>query len=287
MIWGETLMKGKWENHTSHLVAGIPLIEQLLPEKQLMMIAGQFGVGKTMELLHLMCCFSYGSRWHGLRVKPCVPIYITWEGTPEGIDKRKKIIETQYESLGLKFPWYIRMQPKKISLNTPTGRDMLRNIVSELSPKPNVILLDPFKRTVQGNYSNPVVADDWIESANSLAQEIGAAIITSNHTNKVIYRKDSPPDTLGSDKVKGAQDLLDGVAASILIAEEKGYKRVSREDGYAKTQWAHFSTIIKVLKAREATMEFPLLEVEFNRTLLRLFGEKWKVGVTAITKEKE
>lgn len=278
MIWGQTFTKSKWENHISHLPQLPELIQQLLPHNQLMMIAGQFGVGKTMELLHLMFSFSYGSKWHGLEVEASPVLYITWEGDPQKLKLRMDIIEAQYLYLGWKYPWYIRLEPKRIPLNLEEGREKLIRIANEVDPKPRVVLLDPFKRTVTKNYSNPDVADAWIEGAGHVARDSHFAIITSNHTNKITYHHNDPPDVLSSDKVKGAADLLDGVSASMIIAEEKGNKRMTRADGYSKVVWAMMGTMIKVLKAKDSTAEFPLLQVSFNRQLLKLDGQEWLVA---------
>jgi len=263
------------------------LIEQLLPYNSLMMVAGQFQVGKTSELLHLMHCFAYGSTWHGLQVEPAVAFYLTWEGTPKNLGSRIEKIAAQYEHLPMCYPWYIRMEPRKIHFNTAEGRARLATLMRDLNPKPTVLLIDPFKRTVAGNYSLPEVADGWIIGADTICHELDCAIIISAHTNKIIYRKDNPPDELDASRVKGAGDLLDGVSASLLIAEEKGYKSIKRPDGYYKTTWTSFGHVIKVLKARDATSEFPLLRVQLNRDLLRFWGEKWVIVDNQIGKMAE
>lgn len=278
VIWGQTFTRAKWNNHVSHLPQLPELIQQLLPHEQLMMIAGQFGIGKTMELLHLMFCFSYDGKWHGLEVEPNPVLYITWEGDPQKLKLRMDIIEAQYIHLGQKYPWYIRMEPKRIPLNTEEGHKKLAEIVNELNPRPKVVLLDPFKRAVNGNYSNSIIADAWIEGAQTVARDNHFGIITANHTNKITYRHNDPPDALSSDKVKGAGDLLDGVNASILIAEEKGDKRITRSDGFSKVVWTVMGTVIKVLKARDSPADFPLLQVSFSRQSLKLDGQEWVVA---------
>ena len=275
MIWDTTLRIDGLSNHLSHIPVQEELIQQLLLPKQLMMVAGQFGIGKTNELLHLSHCFASGGSWHGLEIRPSVCLYMIWEGDPRKIGERIKIIETQYAQRICSS--FIRFVSKKIPLNTAQGRENLSRIVSDLKPKPEIILMDPFKRTVSGDYTKPGGADLWIEGANEVAKALEVAIITSNHTNKIVYRSNSTPDELSADRVKGAGDLLDGVDAAILLAEEKVNRRVTVEGGYSKVVWSLLGFVIKVLKARDAIASFPLLKVTFSREKLRFVGEKWVI----------
>jgi len=273
----------EWQKKADSIANSPDLIDQLLSPQQLMLEVGKHGIGKTNDLLQLFHKFSYGGRWHGLKVTPCPVLYIGWEGEPKKMSQRLDIINLQYlpknEPL---FPRYFKMLTKKLPLNIPAGRDTFLKMIDKLNPKPLVTILDPFKRTVQGNYSKPEIADAWIEGVSILARGCNMAFITGAHTNKITYRRSEGEDSLGADKVKGAGDLLDGVSSAIMIAEEVGSKREKVTDPikgeYSVVKWATLSIVIKVLKARDAIADMPLLKVKFNHEELRFSGQEWVVN---------
>lgn len=266
------------------------LIQELLAPAQLMLIAGQFGIGKTNELFHLMFSFAYSGTYHGLNVRAAPVLYIGWEGHPKKIEARLSVIEDIHSDGHERiYPWYIQMRNAKLPLDTTRGQMELREIVARLDPPPQVILLDPFKRTIAGDYLRPRDADEWIRGASELAITLNTAIIASIHTRKIIYMLSQPEDQLGADRIKGAGDLLDGVSCSILYAEIKGSKRI-KEDDYSRVEWASLGTAIKVVKAKDAHAELPLLRVNLNRQKLQLAGKCWVIeerdGTVQVKDEK-
>ena len=273
-----------WMDMVSLMPNTPDIIEQLLSPQQIMLLCGQFQIGKTNELLHLYFSFIHeGCQWHGLEIAPCPVLYIGWEGNPRKVANRLNKIKAQYKDKREVYPGYFKMIDHKVNLNTVAGREEYVAIISKLTPKPSVILLDPFKRTVQGNYSIPDVAESWIVGASSIARDSNTSIIAAHHTNKIVYQRGQSEDTLSADKVKGAKDLLDGVNSALLFGEERGSRRVKdKREGeeYSKVVWATLNNVIKVLKAKDADVqtELPMLKVNFNRQQLRLTGQRWEIS---------
>jgi len=272
----------KWESEVEAMPNSPDIIEQILSPGQTMLLNGEFQIGKTNELFHLLNGFTHeGCYWHGLKIEPCPALYIGWEGHPKKILERLDKIRKQYDSKTEVCPGYFKMIGHSLYLNTEEGREEYKNIVAKLNPKPAVVLLDPLKRTVKGNYSIPHVAQSWIEGVSALELETGITIIAGHHTNKITYIRNQPEDTLSSSKVKGAQDLLDGVNSAILFGKERGNTQEKKwVDGkeYKKTTWITFNKVIKAIKAKDAHAEIPMLKVDFNRNLLRLAGQEWVVN---------
>lgn len=269
-------------NHWKNLVKILPnqadLIEELLAPAQLMLIAGRFGIGKTNELFHLLFSFAYGGTFHGLQINPAPILYIGWEGHPKKIAERLSVIEALYNRSREKvYHPYIKMMDVSLPLDILEGQDKLLGLINDLNPIPQVILLDPFKRTIRGDYLRPKDADEWIKGATQVAVTGNTAIIASIHTRKLLFTMSQPEDQLSADRVKGASDLLDGVSSSILYAEIRGSKRVKEKDDYVRTEWATLGTAIKVLKAKDAHAEFPLLKVKLDHKNLRLAGKQWVI----------
>ena len=272
---------GKWMKEVKQMTNTPDIIEQLLSPQQTMLLCGQFQIGKTNELFHLFLSFQHeGCKWHGLIVTPCPVLYLGWEGHPKKISERLEKVKPQYKKTQV-CPGYFKMIDHKLPLNTQVGRDEYKKMIESVNPKPTVVLLDPFKRTVLGNYSKPEVAEAWVEGIQQVEMNTGTTIILSHHTNKLVYHRGQPEDTLVADKVKGAGDLLDGVNSAILFGEEKGNRREKqtvRGEEYSKIKWIIFNNVIKVLKAKDAQVELPMLKVSFNRQRLRLAGQEWVVN---------
>jgi RecA-family ATPase len=273
----------EWQKKVDGVPSSPDLIQELLAPQQVMVAVGRHGIGKTNDLLHLFHKFEYGGDYHGLKVMPCPVLYVLWEGDPLKINKRLDLINVRYAANGNKLcPGYFKMKTTKMALNTDAGRNELKSMVGKLNPRPTVVILDPFKRTINGDYSKPPIADSWIQGVVALARDENTAIIASAHTNKITYRKSEAEDTLGADKVKGAGDLLDGVSSAIMIAEEVGSKREKVTDPikgeFSVVRWATLSILIKVLKARDAISDFPLLRVKFDHDKLRFVGQEWVVN---------
>lgn len=282
----------RWESEVEAMPNSPDIIQQILAPEQTMFLCGEFQIGKTNELFHLLNGFSHeGCYWHGLKITPCPALYIGWEGHPKKTLERLDKIGKQYASKAEVCASYFKMLGHNLPLNTQEGREEYKSLVAKLNPKPTVVLLDPFKRTVKGNYSIPHVAQSWIEGTSALELETGIAIIAGHHTNKITYIRNQPEDTLSASKVKGAGDLLDGVNSAILFGEERGNRQekimVNGEE-FKKTKWITFNKVIKVLKAKDAHVGLPMLKVKFNRNLLRLAGQEWVVNQDGtITSEDE
>ena len=92
------------------------------------------------------------------------------------------------------------------------------------------------------------------------------------------------------DSIKGAGDIPDGVNSVMMLGEEKGSRRVKNIVNGAevsRVEWVSYGVVLKVAKAKDAEVEFPVLHLTFNRKKLRYVGQIWRVKKDGVVVETE
>jgi len=85
-----------------------------------LIIAGNTGIGKSWETMHLAFRFFLGHKWHGLMCRQLLPIYITTELTERQMKRRLDKLAPQYpDAKGLHF---IAGKHNNYRFNESTGK---------------------------------------------------------------------------------------------------------------------------------------------------------------------
>ena len=260
------------------------IIDQLLPERGFMIVAGSTGSGKSLEMLHLLCSFNIkgGGNYHGLKARQCSAIYIVCEDARWGVGDRLKEIQEQYKlEHELRFHF-----ANSLYLDRPDGIDALKEIVSKEREQGNdvkVVIIDSLKYAVSGDYLRCGEAKKWTESVKNLSNELKVSFIFVHHTRKVVAQKGHIEDVLDSDKIKGAKDLIDASESSILMTK---LTWVTSIEGKSVRRTEH---IIAVVKERHSKVDLGsnYLNCKFDRDKLCWNGEYWIVNGKELTKGGE
>jgi len=248
------------------------IIDGILPRGQVMLIAGDPWQGKSLENQRLAC--SFGTRddkirnYHGLKLKKCRSLYITWEGATKGIEERFETLLKRYKP---DIPPLIKMRPDRIPLNTSKGFDEMFEYISEMVDRYaiEVVLFDSFPYMIDGNYSKDTVMDAWFEQLNELIYQTGITPIIVYELRKLTNNGNTPEDFFTLERLKGAKGLGYKAYSVIMIGESKKFDNKDRT-------WKSVGHQIHLVKAKDAKGSFDTLPVKLNRETLCYQGNHWR-----------
>ncbi|MGA2504298.1 MAG: AAA family ATPase [Anaerolineales bacterium] len=195
------------------------IIEDLLPAEpgSYGIIAGRTGIGKTNLILHLGHCLATGSPFFGIRCEKVKVAILAFEGDPHNLSDRMDKIATNFpdtENL-LRFSILQIQNPEK----------MLADVGKRLAHTPGVqmVILDPIKYLVPGDYLKPKDVKDFIQAFLEFLSDLKMSAVTTLPIKK-------PQDVKGlirpSDiySIKGATEWVDSATFGILV-EKKAYRK--------------------------------------------------------------
>jgi len=253
-------------------------IKVLLPQGELMLVAGDPWTGKSVEFQELACAFGAGGNYHGLPVKQCRAMYITWEGAGEKIADRLEKISKRYE---MDQQPIIKLLPEPIPLNKPEGQEaMLKLIDGEVEKKGvEVVLIDNFPYTIRGSYSKDAnIMQSWFEGNRRIAHETGITPIYIWVFRKLIFGGNATEDPFSLDRLKGGSDIAYRANTVIMIGEYKKQARVKKDDGSSPSEYTSLGHYIVPKKVKDAVSDIPPLRVKLDHDLLSFRGQHWELN---------
>jgi hypothetical protein len=256
-------------NAVSNLPPCDELIEGILPKNQVMLIAGDPWQGKSLEIQRLGCAFGAGASYHGLRVAKCRALYLTWEGSTEGVKERfAKIVK----DLRPEIPPIIKLLNEPMPLNKPLGKDQFYTFLSELKKQYNItiVLIDSFPYTFNGNPRHDEDIQRWWEALQDIAKKLDLTFIIVWELTKLIFSGNSEPEMFSLERLKTAHTTAYKVNTVVAIGE---LKKVVR--GKEKAEWTSIGHRIVILKAKDSKGSFDPLAVTLNRDTLCWNGQRW------------
>lgn len=198
------------------------LIEGLLYEKSVIMIASDPGVGKSVLIANVMANLSMGLAVFGSLFCPKERIcyYIPFERGEEEIFERLKSIQTStpicWDNIYVN-PSFIGMNV----INTEHADQIIKQIEDDC--KPDLIILDPIYASVAGGLSTDDKASQFCRFSARLQEKFKCSIWLNHHTVKDTYSSFNGEKIGKSDPFYGSQWLKAHVTAS--------YHMSSRDDG--------------------------------------------------------
>lgn len=153
------------------------VVEGLLPEGRLHLIAGASGSGKTTVTFQLWEAFQKGEPWFGRMTLPVDWAYISGDRSADSVyDTMRR--------LGISFPVFSLVDENLV------GEDLIGKILTRL-PKffgglPNFIYIDGFTALVPGGYLNSYsIVAKWLAALQRFCSKKGVTILGACHTTKV------------------------------------------------------------------------------------------------------
>jgi hypothetical protein len=245
------------------------IIEALLPKEQLLLIAGDPWQGKSLENQGLVCAFGAGSTFHGLKLKKCLSLYITWEGSTQGIVERFEILHNIHNPDIMPL---IKMMPEPVYIDTSEGKNKFREYIKHIkkSYPLEVILLDSFPYTCKGDYRKDKVIDQWFTNMMEISRELGITPIVVYECRKLTSYGQAPEEFFTLERLKGAKTLAYKAYSVVMIGEEKKQQKTK---GVIK--WMSAGHKLAIVKAKDAKGAFVPLSIKLNRNTLQYTGQSW------------
>jgi hypothetical protein len=244
-------------------------IEQLMAQGTTLIIAGNVGIGKSWETMHLAFQFKLGGTWHGLRCRQLTPIYLCLELTENQMQRRiRKLAGIYPDVTDINF---LALKGGDYRLNTELGRSNLLNLLHGYRQSFSIIILDPLALFVDGKLEKV----DWngeIEPVlTQIKHDFGCSIIFNHNFRKKIQIYGHSEDMFAPDRLKGVSDLIDR-ADNIVVFVSESQPRRDAEGGSQRIEiakWMHAA------KTRDAESE------------LRPHRVRWDYGQAMLVPEGE
>lgn len=230
------------------------LIDQLIgSDSGYGIIAGRTGLGKTNLILNLGYWLALGEPFFGLSTKRSKVCYLPFEGSDENLKERcEKIL---FRGPNYDIPeddWYQIGRIDSLVLLERNNRSRFREMIRPF----DIILLDPIKWMVGGNYTKPDVAAQFTRALVEILHDEGKVAIFSMQIRKRDPRvKVEPGDLFG---LKGAADYVEDAAFVLLL--ERSELRGRNITAHLKDRYLtlHFA------KHREATRDLDSVELFYD-----------------------
>lgn len=234
------------------------LIEELLSDgNELMLLAGRTGIGKTNLVLHLAFCLATGTPFFGLECKETIVGYLGFEGTSRKMADRLNKIASNFPDPG---------DNLRFQLSPPLILEKKLNEFEALVKGCRVIILDPLRYLVSGNYCKPQDAIAFLTLLREELIKLGTTAIVCHHIKKPNPLSLIDPGDLY--EMKGAAEYADE-ATSILMLERA---RQGHRPGGGFAPVNADNVTLYFAKHRNAVGELQPVNLLFNRERL-LFEE--------------
>lgn len=203
-------------------------VEGLLGRKQLSVIYGESGCGKTFLATDLALHVALGRKWRGREVEQGAVVYVAAEGT-FGVRNRIAAFRQHFEIIQ-DIP--LAIVPQSIDLRDPaadTGRlcDTIRHVQTRLKLPVHSVFVDTLSRVIAGgNENSPEDMGAVVRNGDTVREDVGVHVCFIHHS--------------GKDGAKGAR------GHSLLRAATDTEIEVTRTDGVS---------VARVTKQRELPTE--------------------------------
>lgn len=230
------------------------LIQELLADgNEMMLLAGRTGMGKTNLVLHLAYCLATGIPFFGLECKKTTVGYLGFEGTPNKMADRLKKIAGNFPDPG---------DNLRFHMSPPLILEKKLDEFEALVKGCRVIILDPLRYLVGGNFCKPVVATAFLYLLRTELIKLRATAIICHHIKKPNQASLVEPGDLY--EMKGATEYVDE-AASVLMLERT---RQGHKPGGGFAPVNNDNVTLYFAKHRNAVGELEPINLLFNREKL-------------------
>jgi len=196
------------------------LIENLLWERQVVILLAREKVGKSVLSKHMACSLSSGEPFlNTFHVKrPLRVLYIQLEGDMYETNDRLKRMK-----MGVKVNpdnFFFMFKPR-IYLDIEVEMMRLCAEIDEMDVRPDVIFIDPLYTAIKGSISKDDVASSLIGNLRLMQQRYRCSMMLVHHAHKPIRHKEGFFIDEGDDAIMGSSYLKNFANHVILLTKDK------------------------------------------------------------------
>jgi hypothetical protein len=192
-------------------------VENLLPQRQLAILLGNSGVGKSPALYQLGICAAAGVPYLGEATTPSDVLYLDFENAAaDGLLMAERV--SRFLGLGTVpenfIRWHVDDCAARFGQPGHTIEDIIRDWSKATSDRPKLVMIDPLRRWLS-QVENARFADQEVQKAHKLMRETGVAVAGVHHlrrvtseTSRSIPRLEVDPRTWVTEMSRGAQALI-------------------------------------------------------------------------------
>lgn len=230
------------------------IVEGILPNEpgEYSLLAGRPGLGKTNLGLQMAFCIATGNDFLGFKCQKARVCYIGFEGTKANLADRLKKMEKEFpdSSAGLFIAMLPMARPDEL---------LLRMFEVTIPIGCKVVIVDPVKFIVAGQYITAKDASPFIQKLKACLVEAGQVAFLISHIRKPanIHSLIQVQDVYN---VRGASEYVDS-ASSVLLMEKEAYGK----QGVVRLGFA---------KQREVEADTPPMRLFFDGAKCLFYREK-------------
>lgn len=238
-------------------------IEQLMAQGTTLAIAGNTGIGKSWETMHLAYQFRLGGKWHGLPCRQLMPICVNLELTDNQMLTRIRKLDMTYpkeQYPQVKQIPFVAAKGEDYRLNSLPGKDKLLQRLRSYGMEFGLIILDPLALFIKGKLEKVDWNNEVEPVLNEIKREFGCSIILNHNFRKQIQIQGHTEDLFAPDRLKGVAEIMDR-ADNIVVFISESQPR-NNPDG--KSVRIEIAKWIHAAKTRDAEVELQPHRVKWD-----------------------
>jgi hypothetical protein len=228
------------------------VINDLLPDSSTAycLVCGRSGIGKTFLVLQIIYCLASGKPFLSHKVKQCVVGYLSFEGSDMKILERFNTIGKSYPGAENNIRWHHGLP---ITLRD-NGIEQFKALIKGCE----VVVVDPLRPLVAGDYTTPKDASTFLKILQEIQVSTGTKLILCHHIRKPDRRVKVHPEDLIYE-IKGASEYVEA-ANTVLLLERADQPR---------GEFGHFMPgtnrkLLHFVKVKDAPTGDKPIQLQFN-----------------------
>jgi RecA-family ATPase len=230
------------------------LIQDLLPDSSsaYMLICGRSGIGKTFLALNMLFCLATGEPFLSHKTKPCKVGYLSMEGSDQKILNRFDAISYSFPSNAKENIYW-----KHTTAITLTDAGLLH--LEELITGLDVVIMDPLRPLIAGDYTSPKDANTFLKRLQRLQNETSTRLVLIHHIRKPDKRHKVQPEDLQFE-VKGAAEYVEAATTVVLL------ERASQpKDSFGRFLNSSDDRLLHFVKVKDSPTDLRPIALRFDR----------------------
>lgn len=172
-------------------VAELPMVRwqvrRLLPERSMILLAGDTMMGKSFVAIDLAMRLVHGRPFFERKVKPCSVVYLCGEGQ-QGLAARLRLWRDQHSvSLEEAEDRYCLISNRIPELSPRSGkimRELIGKVVEKKGHAPGLVIVDTLSQALEGDENDAAVTAPVLRALARLRDEYGCSVLIIHHTVK-------------------------------------------------------------------------------------------------------